>query len=256
MSQIKVTSNYSKFKHLKGNRNIVEPHLRKLIKSIQENGWLENSPVLVNQKYEIIDGQHRFEACKTLGLPIEYMVVYDENLSTCIVRNNTARKWTATDFVRAKAAEGNDDFKLLLSYIEKYPAVPVPEIFITLGMNKATLDFNWSYTMHGEEIQYLEELEWYAETFSKRRSFIHAVYLILIYGGVDWKTLRKQMFKRGLPKPLAATATDTVRQLQDVYNYNLNEKNRVYFADEISKISKSTDLRAKRAKRQAEVKNR
>lgn len=92
MPQIKYTSNYSRFKHLNGNRNIVEPHLRRLIKSIQENGWLENSPVLVNQKYEIIDGQHRFEACKTLGLPIEYMVVYDEDLSTCIVRNNTARK--------------------------------------------------------------------------------------------------------------------------------------------------------------------
>lgn len=251
MASTKFSSDYNKFKHLDGNRTIIEAHVKKLMKSIDENGWLNNSPILVNQNYEIIDGQHRFEACKRLSLPIEYMITYGEDLKTCIIRNNTSRKWTSTDFIRAKAAEGNEDFKYLLRVIECYTTVPVPEILQIFGMYRGTVDPNWKRSMIGTEYMYLDELEWYSTTFTKRRSFIHAIYLVLKYSEVKWSTLRKQMTKRGLPRPLASNATDTVKQIQDIYNYNLNEKNRIYFADEISKISKSTDLRAKRARRKA-----
>lgn len=56
------TKDYSKFKHLEGNRNIVKPHLKRLKASMEKNYLF--SPILINEKHEIIDGQHRFEVCK------------------------------------------------------------------------------------------------------------------------------------------------------------------------------------------------
>lgn len=256
MGTTKYTRNYDRFKHLEGNRAVMGLHVKRLMKSIEENGWIADNPVLVNQEFEIIDGQHRFEACKALALPIEYKVVYGEDLSTCIIRNNTAKRWSTTDFVKAKAAEGNESFKLLARYLEKYKKMPVSEVLAVVGMGNGVLDVDWSYTMHGEEVEYLEELEWYAETFASKRAFIHAMYLVLMYGGIDWGKMRKQMTKRGLPKPLGGKAAEIVPQLQETYNYGLGEQKRVYFADEIRKITKRTDLLAQKRRKLAAAKRR
>lgn len=56
---IKKTFNYKMFKILKPNRKINNSHVRKLMESISARDLSEFYPILINEKNEVIDGQHR-----------------------------------------------------------------------------------------------------------------------------------------------------------------------------------------------------
>ena len=56
------------FKKIKGNRIVNKSNLNAIITSMEQQQLV--SPIMINEKFEIIDGQHRFEACKELGLPV------------------------------------------------------------------------------------------------------------------------------------------------------------------------------------------
>ncbi|MBC8147318.1 MAG: ParB N-terminal domain-containing protein, partial [Bacteroidetes bacterium] len=80
MKKIYKTKNYEKFKFMVGNRPINSAHTAKLIESIK--GKYLFNPIIINEKWEIIDGQHRFEAIKQLNLPLYFFInegySYDE----------------------------------------------------------------------------------------------------------------------------------------------------------------------------------
>jgi len=70
------TNEYSLFKKVKGNRKITERKVTSIIKSYEKGiNLFPYCPVLVNKEMYIIDGQHRFEACKRLKLLIYYVIV-------------------------------------------------------------------------------------------------------------------------------------------------------------------------------------
>ena len=71
-NKIHVTSDYDQFTYLVGNRDIVNKHVKSLSAEI-DNRDLE-IPIIVNEKMEVCDGQHRLEAYKVLGKPVPYIV--------------------------------------------------------------------------------------------------------------------------------------------------------------------------------------
>ena len=71
-NKIHVTSDYSKFSYLVGNRDIVNKHVKDLSGHIDERDL--SIPIIVNENMEVCDGQHRLEAYKVLGLPVHYIV--------------------------------------------------------------------------------------------------------------------------------------------------------------------------------------
>ncbi len=92
MDQIEKTKDYSIFKFLKGNRPLNRAHLKKLKASIEKNNHLNLHPIVVNQNYEIIDGQHRLECAKQLNVHIFFIrsdKVVDEHLIDCNVNQKS-----------------------------------------------------------------------------------------------------------------------------------------------------------------------
>ena len=77
------TFDYGRFRILLGNRNI--PSIEKISKSIDDVGCLV-IPIIVNEKYEIIDGQTRYTAWKERNLPIYYIVREGYGMHECIVK--------------------------------------------------------------------------------------------------------------------------------------------------------------------------
>ena len=61
---IHITKNYNDFKFVKGNRAINYTHVNNLVDSIKEKDL--QMPIIVDEKMNIIDGQHRFEAYRLL----------------------------------------------------------------------------------------------------------------------------------------------------------------------------------------------
>jgi hypothetical protein len=91
--RVENTKNYEIFKLLKGNAPINILHLNLLIEAIQKKNLLASRPILVNEKMEVIDGQHRLESAKRLNLPIYYITTNDLNITDISTLNSNQRNW-------------------------------------------------------------------------------------------------------------------------------------------------------------------
>jgi len=88
------TTDYDKFKFLELNRNICKSHVENLIKLNKERNRFHLFPIVVDEDMNIIDGQHRYTACKQSELPVFYIVdnKSTEDKFTEITKVNTATK--------------------------------------------------------------------------------------------------------------------------------------------------------------------
>ena len=114
------TSNYSTFKLLSTNRSINENNVLKIMDSIKQWGVIPGRPVLVDEMYFIVDGQHRFEAMKRLGLPIAYEIIKGDIIAKTMALNSNQSPWKIIDYIKSYAEQGVDCYRLFLKFNEKY----------------------------------------------------------------------------------------------------------------------------------------
>lgn len=108
IAQVYRTNNYELFKQLDGNRDVGN-RASKIRKKIQQVGYIL-SPIIVNEKMEIIDGAGRYNALKSMGLPIDYIIVEGLTLKHCIAMNMSQTNWTTLDFIHSYAVQGNENY--------------------------------------------------------------------------------------------------------------------------------------------------
>ena len=126
VASVRVTKDYGAFRILEGNRSIEKSRVKKIHDSIVNNGYI-HSPIIVNEKMEIIDGQGRFEALKKLELPIEYMVFDGLTINDCIVLNVYHTDWSVMDYIESHADRGNMNYKFLMHLLSKYKDLGITE---------------------------------------------------------------------------------------------------------------------------------
>ena len=69
-TRILTTTNYDQFTFLKSNREIDQNHVYRLVKLIKDAEGHQKEPVIVNEKLEVISGQHRIKADEKLGMRV------------------------------------------------------------------------------------------------------------------------------------------------------------------------------------------
>lgn len=121
------TKDYTIFKKLDGNRNLYPNHVKRLVRAIKLNPeFTKISPLLVNEKNEVIDGQHRLAAFEEYASAngespeVYYIVSKDSDLSTARRLNSTSKVWLPLDYAEAFAAEGNKNYKLYCEFSKKF----------------------------------------------------------------------------------------------------------------------------------------
>lgn len=77
--QVHTTKNYYLFKTINGNRDINQLHLTRLSESFKKRHLI--TIIIVNERFEIIDGQHRFLVSKDLNLPVYYTILKNYGLN-------------------------------------------------------------------------------------------------------------------------------------------------------------------------------
>ena len=112
------TNRYELFKELQGNRPLNPQHIERLVDSIKNNGMLIN-PILVNENFEIIDGQHRFQGAVKAKKPLYIQFVFDYNLDKVHTLNLNQSNWTSKDYMYGYAAMGLEDYVLLKEFYEE-----------------------------------------------------------------------------------------------------------------------------------------
>lgn len=111
------TSDYGMFKVLLGNRFIEQRYVEKLRKSMMKNGILP-MPIIINEKNEVIDGQHRLAAIARLGGDVYHIIVPGLTLDDCISINCQQHSWTTLQRIYSKAAQHLPQYEMLVSLIE------------------------------------------------------------------------------------------------------------------------------------------
>ena len=105
---INYSSDYSMFKFLDQNRETMDRHIADLAASIKESGQIH--AIVVNDKFEIIDGQNRFKACKLLGIPVMYIQNKTASIKDVILMNNTQVGWKMRDYLRCFYNKKHDNY--------------------------------------------------------------------------------------------------------------------------------------------------
>lgn len=108
-SQVHVTRDYFMFKELDGNRSLNLLHLKRLKESM--NAHYLFSPIIVNEDYAVIDGQHRLHCAEELGLPVYYIVCEGYGLREVQVLNASSKNWNAEDYMEGYCDLGYKDYE-------------------------------------------------------------------------------------------------------------------------------------------------
>lgn len=165
------TTNYSMFKKLIGNRDIDQRHKIELIKSIKENGYVMN-PILVNERMEVVDGQHRLAALEELGLPVYYYIVPGLTAKECGDLNRGQKNWKSIDYINKNAALGNINYRLLKNLFDAYPLLRMRDI---IGLAWTPVAFGTTpkaiQTLKREYILTYQHYEWANDIASKYMTF-------------------------------------------------------------------------------------
>lgn len=109
MGEALKTADLSIFKKHESNRQICPPNLRHLVESIRGCNMLSFRPIMVDSEMRVIDGQHRLEAAKILGLEIHYQIKEDA-VNGDIILINFQKKWELEDYINYYCSLGNQEY--------------------------------------------------------------------------------------------------------------------------------------------------
>ena len=113
------TKDLGKFHLMHGNRPPNPRHIENISKNINEFGMLLQ-PILVNEKLEVIDGQHRLLAAKKSKSKIYFIIVNGYNIGQVKALNLNQKNWTNEDFLHSYADLGIDAYITLLDFISRH----------------------------------------------------------------------------------------------------------------------------------------
>ena len=94
------TKNYDQFKTLEGNRSIDQKNVNNIEQNMREHGVLP-TVIIVNEKMEVIDGQHRIEALKRLHEPVRFQIHEGLTVKDCIGFNIASVNWKIKDYIKS-----------------------------------------------------------------------------------------------------------------------------------------------------------
>lgn len=123
--RVYVTTDYSIFSRIKGNRVINGNKVNKMVRDINHGiNFLADFPILtnpVNQKLDVVDGQHRLEAAKKTKKPVYYIIRKQiVELDKVARLNSIQEKWKPNDFIECYVEKGIKDYKTLSEFHEEY----------------------------------------------------------------------------------------------------------------------------------------
>lgn len=229
--KIQSTQDYSLFKRIDGNRTVSRPHVERLKEAISRDpSTITYNPVIVNEKWQVIDGQHRFEAMQELELPIHYLKVNDLNLTTVQQLNSIAKTWTPIDYAKSFRELGNENYSVYLEFkhefgfnheiLMRYMAL---DRYVTSPSFKAgkfvVTDVAEAYKM----CSYLRDFREYYERATLRHQAAGYLYIIRS-PKYDHKHFLKKLNQHAQRITEQKTPTDYAREFERIYNYHAQKE--------------------------------
>lgn len=114
------STKYDLFNRVTGNREVREEKVKALVDAVQKCNMLCVCPVIITKDYFLLDGQHRIEAAKRLGVPYYYVIAPDHIQKTRMIDLNvTQNSWTIADYIKYFAENGDENYIKLIQFCKK-----------------------------------------------------------------------------------------------------------------------------------------
>lgn len=227
--QVHTTKDYSLFTPIKGNRVKNEMHIKRLKKSMQQDYLF--TIITVNEKYQIIDGQHRFECIKELNLPLHYVICKGYSLEQVQRLNVNSKNWASDDYMNGYCDMGYEHYIEYRKFKEKYGF----SHHITISLLRGYLDkmSKKDFKEGRFNIKDINKAVFLAESVSlfkdiyegyRRKGFVASI--IVLSRNKKFKVAELVRKVKLYPNMLVdcTTTTGYIRLIEDIYNYKRKNK--------------------------------
>ena len=238
-TKVLTTTDYDQFTFLKSNRAIDENHVYKLVKLIKAEGH-QKEPVIVNEKLEVISGQHRIKACAKLEMRVTYIIVPGLTIKDAREMNNSQKPWSFKDHFRCYGHSSHHNYqayKQVTSLLEEYPSLSNAVALVLL-----TKDYVGAYSKFKLGTFVVEDYE-FARKQASYLADIRSSHTRKVKFAVGWLKIQKMPTRNG-DKFSMTTAikqirknirlvencgpqNDWTKQLMKAYSKGLNKKNKL-----------------------------
>jgi hypothetical protein len=231
-NQVHTTTDYFMFKPIDGNRNKNLLHIKRLQKSMAENYLF--TIITVNENYEIIDGQHRFEVIKELKLPLNYVICKGYGLNEVHILNQNSKTWNADDYLAGYCKLGYSDYVRYKVFKEKYDlphniCVPILSGFASNTPESGIKDFyngNFKIKSWKQAIDFADNLSLFSSLYQgyKKPKFIFA--LLQLMKKEKFELIEFISKLRLQPSSMidCQTTSQYINLIEQIYNYKRREK--------------------------------
>lgn len=117
------TKDYGIFKRHIENRRVVRRQLERLKKSMKKIGWLPGSYVIIYPDGRVIEGHHRVLVAQETDNWVYFIIVNEEIENHVSLLNKDKEPWKPIDYIETYAKRNNQDYILLLDFIDDYPEI-------------------------------------------------------------------------------------------------------------------------------------
>ena len=188
-------------------------------------------PIIVNEKYQIIDGQTRYECWKMLGKPIYFIKIEGYGLPEVQRLNTNMQKWNYNDFLDSFCELGKKDYLLFRDFKNKYNFDNRSSMTMLKQCSggKDTKDFqegrfrvnNYSFACKwADEVMKIKD---YYDGYN-RRAFVTAMIHLLNHENFKMPILLQKLKYQSSKLVDCTCKTQYVLLLQDIYNFKSTKK--------------------------------
>jgi hypothetical protein len=253
-----ITDEYKRFNFIPENRNpeLAEKsnaHSRQIELSIKAYGYLL-SLIIVNTKWRIIDGQHRFAALRELKLPVYVMVIDGYNGQEVQALNTASKDWEKEDFAIYWSKKGKKPYTDLLElYYEFKMRIGTITTLLSSPESRKPAVFNhgeWKITKDLKTVRshliLLMELAVIQPRITNRSS-AEAFMQVASTPKYNQRRMRENLDSYGGKYwEKYDMKEEYLMMFTDLYNHARPEKNRLYFASDKDKAKVASARQKKR----------
>jgi len=229
-SYVHTTKDYSLFKPIDGNRNKNLMHINRLKKSMAKNYLF--TVIIINEKYEIIDGQHRFDVIKDLDLPLRYIICTGYGLDEVHILNQNSKTWNTDDYLNGYCNLGYKEYITYKKFKETY-GVGHNECMTLLMGTSAGSSHNEIFNQGNFKIKDLEKAkktiekifltEPYYKGF-KRRSYIFSLLQLFKNKNFEFTEFLQKLKIQPTAMMDCTDVEQYITLIEEIYNYRRREK--------------------------------
>lgn len=227
ISTIYETYDYEMFEKVNGNRLLNSINYTKLLKSMEEKQLL--IPICVNENLQIIDGQHRFNACKELKKPVHFYITEGYTIDDVKRANLVGKNWAKIDFLNLFISQSNKNYIDFAEILDIYKINLNDLLKVFASVQNITLkdlskDFdNGYFSSDGKELvkNFFNALDDF-KLFSKYSStqFVGAFMRLYFHKDYSHEKMKERLIKRGFLVKKKGSIDEYLQMLtKDIYSF-------------------------------------